>query len=641
MVPQEILKLSEESQRKVLQYAIRALDYMSNNSLGFRDMLLERDLEYYRENDWSEAHARAARANRTGDTRRLQNVQVPIVSPQVEAQLADLSSIFLTGYPMFGVVSSPETADQALAFETQISDNAIKFGWPRQLMLGLRDGLKYNLQAVDVDWTEQRFGSVLNDIGAQGTDTDGAAGQISYAGNKIDRLDLYNTVLDPRCAPTETHLDAEFAGYSRLYSRIKLKRMFANLPKGTLMNATKAFESGVANITNTPGVAQFYIPEVNRRSFIDPQIHNRDWMTWLGLEDTKIHYAHSYEVSKLYARLIPSEFGIKVQSAPNTPRIFKIYVVNRSQLVYCQMMNNAHDMLPIVVGQPQEDGLGYQTKSFAEDLEPFQQISNSLWTSTIEAQRRLVYDRLLYDPDRVRASDINKADSVGRIAVRGKQYSRNVADGVAALPFRMDNQAGVMQLIQAISGYADEAAGSNKSMRGQFTKGNRTRTEYQDVMSGTAGRTQTRALNLEYQFFQPIKEQIKLNALQYQAPAEFTDQRTGQRVMVNPAELRKMRLDFKLSDGLLPSSKMLATDVLDKVTQYAMAVPAVGVQYDVMEMLTYNWKMSGAWWLPSFKRTDPEKQQAMADLQASNAATTGPGNPQQSPGVSNGPSLAQ
>lgn len=632
------LRPSKESQEMLLQYFKRAFDYMSSNEHGMRDRLYERDLEFYRENDWDEAHRRARAANRRGNANRLQDVQVPIVAPQVEAQLGDLASIFLTGYPIFGVVSSPETADMALAFETQIGDNALKFGWPRQLLLTLRDGLKYNVQAAEIDWADIKVGTVLNDL-ENPTSTTGAGVRTVYSGNRVQRLDLYNTIIDPRVAPANVHIEGEFAGYSQLVGRIELKRRMAALPQGTLINATAAFESGAAEISGTSGTNAYYIPQINNTPLVDPMIHQQDWLTWLGLNTGKINYSPSYEWSVLYARMIPSELKIPVSNAPNTPRIFKLIVINRRVLISATIMDNAHDYLPIIVGQPEEDGLGYQTKSFAEGLEPFQQLSTGLWKATMEGQRRAVYDRLLYDPDRVRLSDINKADSVGRIAVRGKQYSRNVSDGVAQLPYRMENQAGVMQILQLLAGYSDEAAGSNKAARGQFQKGNRTRFEYEDVMGGTSNRTRTRALLLEYQFFQPMKEIIKLNSLQYQAPAEFTDQRTGARVQVDPAQLRKAALDFKMSDGLLPSSKLLSGEVLDKVTQYAMAVPAIAAEYDVMAMLTYNWKMSGAFWLPSFKRDETSKAQFMQDHQATQPLRAG--NQTQAPGVSNGPAAAQ
>ena len=37
--------------------------------------------------------------------------------------------------------------------------------------------------------------------------------------------------------------------------------------------------------------------------------------------------------------------------------------------------------------------LAYQTKGFADNVIPYQQISTSLWNSAMASKRRLVYDR--------------------------------------------------------------------------------------------------------------------------------------------------------------------------------------------------------------------------------------------------------
>jgi hypothetical protein len=59
---------------------------------------------------------------------------------------------------------------------------------------------------------------------------------------------------------------------------------------------------------------------------------------------------------------LPSDFALKL-AAQNTPQIFKLIVVNKNWIIYCKRMTNAHNFLPIVVGQPFDDGLGYQAKS--------------------------------------------------------------------------------------------------------------------------------------------------------------------------------------------------------------------------------------------------------------------------------------
>lgn len=634
---QEILKITKETEGKLMQFFTRVYVDDQFGRSRLREMLYERDLQYYRENDWTEAHRRAQIANRRGQSTRLQNVQVPIVQPQVESQLADLTSIFLTGYPIFGVIAKPDAQDQAAAMEAVITDNAAHFGWVRNLMLGMRDGLKYNVMGVDVDWQESYVGSVINDLGEDGELT-ASTKRLDYAGNRIHRMDLYNTVFDTTVHPGNMHVDGEFCGYSTLVNRTRLKRDMQNFQRGTLINATAAFESGVANVGNAYGTAEYYIPEISGRQLIDAQMHQQNWLTWLGIAETKIQYSPSYEKTVLYARLIPKEFKMNL-SQPGTPRIFKLIVINRRQIIYCQPMTNAHDYLPTIIGQPDEDGLGWQAKSYADQLEPYQEISTALWTSVIEGQRRAVYDRLLYDPDRVRASDINRADSVGRVPVRGKQYSRNVGEAVMQLPYRMENQGSAMQLIGAIGQYADEAGGSNKAARGQFQKGNKTRYEYEDTMGGSSSRTRTRALMMEAQMFTPIKTIVKLNTLQYQTSTQVPDQRSGEIREVDPIALRKNIVNFKLSDGLMPTSKMISGDLLDKIAQLGMAVPAIGAEYDIMGMLEYNWRLNGAMWLPDFKRKPKEKQQYIQDTQQLNPRAGG--NPSQPQGVSNGPAATK
>ena len=116
----------------------------------------------------------------------------------------------------------------------------------------------------------------------------------------------------------------------------------------------------------------------------------------------------------------------------------EVIVVNNEVLILAERQTNAHNFLPILVGQPLEDGLGYQTKSFAQNISPYQDIGSSLVNASMYARRRAVFDRMAYDPSRVNAADINKADPVARIAMRPAAYGKNPADAFFQFPFRDD-----------------------------------------------------------------------------------------------------------------------------------------------------------------------------------------------------------
>ncbi len=62
---------------------------------------------YQREMDLTKEQLDARAANARGDADRVQNITVPVIKTQVETATDYQASVFLTGHPIFGVVSSP------------------------------------------------------------------------------------------------------------------------------------------------------------------------------------------------------------------------------------------------------------------------------------------------------------------------------------------------------------------------------------------------------------------------------------------------------------------------------------------------------------------------------------------------------
>jgi hypothetical protein len=66
----------------------------------------------------------------------------PVVVSQVDSMVGYLAEVFLSGYPLFPVVSNPNNKQFAEQLETLIDDHSILGGYARQLLLFLRDGVK-------------------------------------------------------------------------------------------------------------------------------------------------------------------------------------------------------------------------------------------------------------------------------------------------------------------------------------------------------------------------------------------------------------------------------------------------------------------------------------------------------------------
>jgi hypothetical protein len=624
-------QVSPMQQQAIVRYVQNCVESLAN-TWNMRQGFLLRDQIYQREVDRSVEQSRAQSSNYAGDPFKLQNMHLPIVMPQVESALAYHAGVFLTGNPIFGVASNPSNEDAALQMESVIADNSIYFGWQRELIMFIRDGLKYNFGAIEVCWKKKKIYSLVDNPG----EAEAKKNEIWYQGNYLRRLDPYNLIWDKRVLqPAEHHKKGEFGGYTELMSRIELKQLFLDLDPAMTMNARAAFESGVPTITLNGADSWYYMPQVNMNSFLgaNSMLTSTNWLAWAMIEpgngtnrDTNIRYNNMYEVTTLYGKIIPTDFRLSVPNR-NQPQIWKFIVVNRQHVIFVERMTNAHGYLPILFCQPNEDGLGYQTKSFLDNATPFQYMGDSLWNAAVESKRRRVFDRIFYDPSRVRKEDIDRVTSVARIPVKQSAYGKPVSESVFAFPYHDENSQYDLQMAQSISEMADIANGQNKVERGQFQKGNKSRKEFETTMGNSNSRQQLGALLLESQVFTPMKEMIKVNVLQYQGGASYYNVAEKKAVDIKPAELRKAVMAFKVSDGLLPTDKLMSTDVLQVFMQTIQTSPLMQAEFDMVGAFAYWCKLQGASWFDEFVRSPENQQKVMDQLAAHAQASKAPGNP--------------
>ena len=589
------LLISKTAQAGLLEFQKQCYT-MLNTQWNIREQMRQIDLAYMREKDQTEIQQKSKLANKYGDANKYQNVTVPVILPAVEAAVVYQSSVFLSGDPIFGCVASPKYEDAAQGMEALLSEQSTRGGWIGHLGMFFRDGFKYNLSALEVCWEDKVTAALESDSTFAGG-KQGKPKEIIWSGNTIKRLDPYNTIFDTRVPLTQISEKGEFAGYTELMGRTALKMFIAALPNKMVDNIQAAFESGLGgNTVNTSSVASYYIPPVNQDALINLNIRNStDWMAWASASqsNSKIQYKNVYEITTLYARIIPSDFGMRVP-APNTPQVWKFIYVNHQILIYAERQTNAHGRIPILFGQPLEDGLSYQTKSFAQNVEPIQQVSSAMLNSVIAARRRAISDRGLYDPSRVAENQINSDNPSAKIPVRPAAYGKPLSEAYYAIPFRDDQSGTIMQEMGAVIKMAEMISGQNPARQGQFVKGNKTQTEYSDVMNNSNGRDQLQSILYEVQVFTPLKEILKLNILQYQGPTSVFYKETGAQIEVDPIKLRQAVINFKLSDGLTPASKLINADSFQTALQVIGSSPQIGAGYNIGPMFSYLMKTQGA-----------------------------------------------
>jgi len=601
VVPDSNLLITPTAAQGLVKYEKTVYEHMAKHS-NLRAVMEGIDREYARENNSSDAQRRAKQANANGDKSKIQELIVPVIMPQVESSLAYLAGVFLQGYPIFSNVAPPEYADAALQMDAIIADQSTRGGWVTQFLLYFLDGLKYNLQAMECSWElEKTWGVTTSKLSA--THEAQAQEQI-WAGNRLRRWDLYNTLWDTRVNPTEVHTKGEFAATTTLMSRVALNQFLHSLPDAIRIkrNYKPAMESSLGEDR------YFHIPEINPDALISPTVKGEfNWAAWAtNSHDAakRINYQNAYEVTKLYARVVPSDFGINVPFS-GTPQIWKLYYVNHKFLVAAERQTNAHNYLPVIFGQPKEDGLGCQTKSMAKNLEPIQNLASAFAIAKISSTRRAISDRMLYDPRAVSSDAINNPSATAKIPVRPNAYNKSLSELVHQIPYRDDAAVTLMQDLSMVVRMGDDVTGSNPSRRGQFVKGNKTRKEFEDTQGNSTGRDQLQAVAIEHQTMTPIKEMLKINILQYQPPKSLLAPDNSQVVKVNPLTLREAIMTFKVSDGLLPADKIMSTEDFGAALNTLSTVPQLGQAYHIAPLFTYIMKSRGADLRP-FEKTKEE-----------------------------------
>jgi len=625
--------LSIPQRVEILQYAKNCAERQTSSLADFRSLLRYRDRAYQRQLNTTAEHIKAVRANMSGDARKVQDMTVPIVMPQIESAVAYQAGVYLTSYPIFGVVAYPKNQDAAMQFETTIGQQSVHYGWARELIKVFRDGFKYNFGAAAVTWKKTPLKQVVTDTSVS------AAGlaklnEYSYGGNCIERLDPYNCFMDMTVAPSNIHSEGEFFGWNTIISRVQLKRLLSVLDPAKTTNATAAFESQFAGASqdDSSGLA-YHTPIINQYLNIGSTNYSTDnWGKWMGLPGTgkdrnSINYKDSYVLTHFFCRALPSDFGAR----GNTAKVYHCIMINWQTVVFAEELNNAHDLLPVVVMQPYEDGLGYQTQSMLDNALPFQDMSSALWNISLESKRRLIFDRLVYNPRLIDKKDIDPISAVSRIPLRNAAMAKDdnaIAKALYQIPYREDNSASNLQMSEMISAMADQASGQNKVDRGQFQKGNKTKTEFTETMANSNSRQQLASLAIEYQFMTPVKDIVKANTLQHQAAATILNRDLRQEVQVDPVKLRESMLEFKLSDGNIPADKMMNTEMLTVFLQTAQAIPGIATEFDTLGMFLYFAKLRGAYWLEDFRR-DPAQQQQFLQTIRDTAAAQNPADMQQ------------
>jgi hypothetical protein len=513
------------------------------------------------------------------------DITVPVVIAQVDSFVGYLADVYLSGYPIFPVVSDPKDKVEAEMLEAIIDTHSVMGAYQREFLMTFRDGIKYNFMPLEHVWEPMEHYQLMTDMLKPAEAAQLKASTSHYT--KIKRMCPYNTVWDDRVAPSRVCYDGEFAGHIEIVPRIPLKRFINMYSKsGELYNLGKIQDSQSSSpshfyFNELPVISNYSRPNSRKGDSFD-------WAKWLGLhpqiERKRTLSSGVYERLTLYCRIIPSEFAITNVPQQNTPQIWKFVLINGEHLLQAKRIYTIYDALPVLIGQPLEDGFELQTQSLGEAQIPFQDAASTLFNIRFNAARRAVSDRALYDPSLINQSDVNTKEPAAKIPVRLSGLNDKVSMDMAykQIPYDSRGTDSVITDARNVLELSDRQSGLNQPQQGRFQKGNKSVREWEDTMNNADNRPRLPALTIEFHMMIPIKEQIKQNIFQHGAMGTFQSFKSGAVYKVDQKALDSLKqkvLSFRIADGFTPKSKMASTEMLAKGMDTIAQVPQLAASW--------------------------------------------------------------
>lgn len=616
-------KLSKAAKDKLLEYAQQCRRSFYAQTM-LRDSMLLVDKYYNRTYGVTSGDVQLRLANMLGKPVQVTDFIVPMVLPQVETATGKLAATFLEGTPMFMAGAGPEHQDAALQFNTIVKENATHTGWDAEFISTFRDGFKYNICGISITWDVETTWGVKNDNNNNPTRV-----EVVWSGNKAKSLDMYNTFFDTRVDPSDVAKEGDFVGTTEVLTPSGMKkytnRLFQLVEPLVIIDA---LNSRMTENTSTSDHTLYYTPDIVGASQHAAKGPITNWASFFGTQVSQtgsVSYAHAYYKTTMYVRIIPSSFGITGPEA-NHPQIFKLVIINDQVLLEVERQSNAHDMFPMIIMQPYSDGLRLQTKSLAENLMDLQDLSSNMWNATLAAKRRAVSDRGIYNPLYIESKDINNPNPAAKIPLRSAAMYQPISNAYFPIPFRDEQTPAFMNIANGLERFSYVVAGTNPMQQGQLVKGNKTKSEVDDVMEGTDLRERLVTISVRSRLMIPARTIIQNNILQYQSSTTYMNAEEQKAVEIDPVKLRNALLLFQIGDGASPLDREMSTEEFAVALQTLQSVPALGVEYRIGQLFAHLMSLRGADLRP-FRKTNVERmyeqQMAVWQQQAQMAVETG------------------
>jgi len=464
-----------------------------------------------------------------------EDVQVPLLLSQTESAVAFLMQVFFAKKNMFEVIGEPEIQEDLDALEKELFKQQQDFKWLANFIPAFRDVVKYNTCFMYASYKSTPLSVSFSQL-------------LQKKGVSFQYLNPYHMYWDTTVRQENLAQEGLFISYKEYLSHSHLKKLILDLGQSVpTRNRKKDFISQEYRILSPAVNYSFHSLLERTRSETDWEAHFADLPTSFLQNETR----ECHEIERIAVRL------------PDKYEVHYFIILDSFHILYHEILPYA--TLPFLSGVGITDAHSNHTKSIVSSVIPYQHLASKLIKAKLEAARRAINDRGIFNPRYIATEHINQKNSSAKIPIRPNKQAEPsaVQSAYREIPYRDTMGQTYLQDAQLfLETFPELSTGISRFRQGP-RKGNRSATEFNFLSEAADGRLKLVALMIESTFMSPCKELLKTLVISHR-PAQSR---------INYNKLIQQGFQFNLADGLTYLGILEDAQFLQNFTTAAAQIP--------------------------------------------------------------------
>lgn len=560
--------------------------------------------------------------NKAGKAPVPTKINLTLTLAQLEEAVTFLMSVYAPEMNLFEAAAPGDKQQMAKAVVGEFNRQGQRGQYYRHVAKFCNNALKYNLSALSCFW-EKHTGIVFK--GNPGGQVEKTEGNV-FEGNVLNCMNMYNFFYDTSVEnPVDLPKEGEYYGWVERKTPFRIRKLAQNKQLfGTERYINEIFDANTStSIPGGKGGKSFYRVPPTVRDDDGTSSGKVNWSSTIRGVDSKAKDSIAgVELAHFIGWINPKELGLGPDDAL---QLWYLKIANAKYLTFAAELQDNHGLLPIVVSVPNEDDLGTEQRSHAEQLIPLQHFGSFLLNSHVKGTRKGIYGINVYNKELFPGLDKDEQElTAAMIPMRGSAAGTDIDKAFRHYNTTPNTDQNVAMLEQ-INAIMQKILPTD--MLKQVADLERA-TTYQAAatVQGANRRNLKIACMISDQALNLLKFMMAYNLYANLPTITYIDDVTGQRTELSVDKLVENYIEYELGTGLKGFDRLMVVVILRDVVNAILQSQQAIQEIDIVRLLNYVTSLAGDRTdLVQFRRQPPQPGQQAQPGQGQTAPPNPPG----------------